>query len=173
MWGTLFGACHAKEVSLLSTVPPWQVVCNHRDTGEAGEWRPSLLHVNPFGHRIPATLFIATLMINDMCGDHYKMISKVGLGVNRPGGGCRRCVGVNIAWTPRWFRERGVFRSYAPPSPLQRAKMFQGCWGQGLHLGAPHGCCLQGQRCSSWEMATPARNGLPAGLGCAIPSFPM
>ena len=28
------------------------------------------------------------------------------------------CMGVNIAWTPRWLRERGGFWSHAPPPPL-------------------------------------------------------
>ena len=55
------------------------------------------------------------------------------LGVNRPGGGCTGCMGVNIAWTPQWFRERGGFWSYAPhpptpapPPPLQGAKCLRG-----------------------------------------------
>ena len=56
---------------------------------------------------------------------------------DRPGGGCTGCVGVNIAWTPRWFRERGWFLVLCPHPSLQGAKMFQGCRVQGLHLGAP------------------------------------
>ena len=75
-----------------------------------------------------------------MSGDHHEMISKFALSVNRPGGGCTGCVGVNIAWTPRWFTVRAGFWSYAPPLLLQGAKMFKLCWGQGLHpafLGVP------------------------------------
>ena len=34
---------------------------NHRDTSEEEEWRPPLLYAEPFGHRFPATLFIAGL----------------------------------------------------------------------------------------------------------------
>ena len=38
------------------------------------------------------------------------------------------CVGVNIAWTPRWFRERGCFLSYAPHPrpPFKGLKCFRG-----------------------------------------------
>ena len=151
LWGTL-SASHAKGVSLLSTPPPPQGGVggyNHRGIGEEVEWRPLLLFANPLGHRVPATLFIARFMRNDMSGDHYEMINKVALGAHRPGGGCAGCVGVNIAGTPRWLRETGDFWSYAPPQaptapppippPRQRAKMFKGCRGQGLHLDAPHG----------------------------------
>ena len=83
-----------------------------------------------------------------MSGDDYEMISKVAMGVNRPGEGCTGCVGVNIAREPRWFRERAGLWSYALPPPiphppaLQGAKMFKGCWGQGLHLGIPHDSTL-------------------------------
>ena len=69
MWGTLFGAGRAKEVSLLSTLPlPAGGVggYNHRDIGEEVEWRPPLLCANPLGHCIPAILFIARFMSNDM-----------------------------------------------------------------------------------------------------------
>ena len=59
--------------------------------------------------------------------------------MSRLGGGCTGCVGVNIAWIPWWFKERGDFWSQPPPRPLQGAKMFKGDRGQGLHLGAPHG----------------------------------
>ena len=56
---------------------------NHRDIGEEVEWRPPLLYANPLGHRVLATLFVAMFMRNNMGGDHYEMISKVSLGVNR------------------------------------------------------------------------------------------
>ena len=65
-------------------------------------------------------------MRNDMSGDHYEMNSKVPLGVNRPAGGCTGCVGVNIAWTPRWFKERGGCWSYAPPTPPHPPTPFKG-----------------------------------------------
>ena len=39
---------------------------NHYDTGEEVEWRPPLLYANPLGHRVPATLFVARFMRNDM-----------------------------------------------------------------------------------------------------------
>ena len=51
-----------------------------------------------------------------MSGDHYEMIGKVAFGVSRPAGGYTGCVGVNIAWTQRWFKERGDFWSQ-PPHP--------------------------------------------------------
>ena len=73
---------------------------NHLDIGEEVEWRPPLLYANPLGHRLPAALFIARVMRNNMSEDHYEVISEVALGVNRPGGGCTGCMGVNIAWTP-------------------------------------------------------------------------
>ena len=138
--GTLFGAGCAKEV-LPSTPPPPPAGdvggSKHHGIGEEEEWRPLLSYANPLGHRIPATSFIARFVRSDMSGDHYEMISKVALGVNRPGGGCTGCVGVNIAERPQWFRKRGGFWSHAPPPPLQGAKMFKGCQGQGLHRGAP------------------------------------
>ena len=49
------------------------------------------------GHRVPATLFIARFMRNDISGDRYAMINNVALGVNRPEGGYTGCVGLNIA----------------------------------------------------------------------------
>ena len=70
---------------------------NHRDNDEEVQWRPPLLYSNPLGHRVPASLFIARFMTNDISGDHYEMIGKVAFGVSRPGGGCAVCVGVNIA----------------------------------------------------------------------------
>ena len=148
LWGTLFGVGHAKEVSFQSTPPPPPSPgaggvggYNHRDTGEEGEWRPPLLYANPLGHCVPDTLFIARFMRTDMSGDHYEMISKVAFGVSRLGGGCTGCVGVNIAYIPRWFKERGDFGP--SPPPLQGAQMFKGCRGQGLRLGTPHGnVCL-------------------------------
>ena len=73
-----------------------------------------------------------------MSGDHYEMISKVALAMNRRGGGCTGCMGVNIAWTPRCFREKGWFLVLCPPPPFQGAKMFKGGRGQGLHLGSCH-----------------------------------
>ena len=74
-----------------------------------------------------ATLFTTRFTRNNMSGDHYEMISKVAFGVSKPGGGCTGCMGVNIACTPRWFKERGVFWSQPPtphptPTPPQRAK---------------------------------------------------
>ena len=63
--------------------------------------------------------------------------TKVAFAVSEPGGGCTGCVGVNIAWTPRWFKESANFWSRPPPPPpFQGAKMFKGCRGQGLHLGS-------------------------------------
>ena len=59
------------------------------------------MDTNPFGHRVPATLFIVRCMGNSMSGDHYEMTSTDTLGVNRMGGGCTGRVGVNIARTPR------------------------------------------------------------------------
>ena len=126
---------------------------NQRDSGEEVEWRPPLLYANPLGHRVPATLFIARFMRNNMSGEQYKMISKVALGVNRPGTGCTGCVGVNIAYRVRGceyclhttaVQRKGWFLVLCPPptptpSPPQGADLFKGYRGQGLHLGAPHG----------------------------------
>ena len=59
-------------------LPAWGVGRdNHRDIGEEVEWRPPLLYANPLGHHVPATLFIARFMRDDVSGDHYEMISKV------------------------------------------------------------------------------------------------
>ena len=70
---------------------------NHHDSGVEGEWRPLLLYANPLGHRVPATLFNARFMRNDISGDHPLMIGKVVFVVSSLGGGCTGCVGVNIA----------------------------------------------------------------------------
>ena len=44
LWGTLFGAGRAEEVSLCSTPPPPPAAVvgsyNHHDIGEEVEWRP-------------------------------------------------------------------------------------------------------------------------------------
>ena len=56
--------------------------------------------------------------------DHTCACGKVMKGVGRPGGGCTGCVGVNIACTPRWCKERGDFWSQPPslPPPLSRGQ---------------------------------------------------
>jgi hypothetical protein len=94
-----------------------------------------LLYANPIGHSISATLFIARFTRNTMSGDHYGIINNVAFGVSRPGGGCTRCMGVNITWTLRWFKERGEFGSHH--TPLSGVKLFKWCLGRGLHLGTP------------------------------------
>ena len=77
--GTLFGAGRAKEVSLLSTTP----ACQHAKPS----WRPPLLYANPLGHCVPATLFTARFIRNNMSGDHHEKIGTVAFGVSRLGGG--------------------------------------------------------------------------------------
>ena len=58
-----------------------------------------------------------------MSGDHYEMIGKVAFGLSRPGGGCTGCMGVNNAWTPRWFKKGVIF---APPPPFKGPKCLRG-----------------------------------------------
>ena len=58
------------------------------------------------------------------------MIGKVAFGVSRLGGGCTGFVGVNIAWTPRWFKEMGDCWSQRPhpphPPPFKGPKCLRG-----------------------------------------------
>ena len=76
---------------------------NHCDTSEEGEWRHPLLYAHLLGHRLPATLFIARSMRNDMSGDHYEVIDPSPPTPQTPfkGPKCLRGVGVkNCTWAP-------------------------------------------------------------------------